>query len=240
MRRRRGITLIELLTAMALSGIVLMGLVSTFAMAIQTQLADGQKREEFETNAAFEQRVRNLISHAYITTDAADLNTFFHGRTLNGASSLGANASDELTFTTVGTGVAGSAINNAETDFDARNQAVGPVGGVKEVSISMTPVGQASAEGVFLREQEPSDTDPDQGGEEQVMDSGIASVSFEFFDGTDWIGDWDTDTNRTLPLAVRVTYQRTDDEGTNRVFVVRLTNQVVNAAAQQGGANGGA
>ncbi len=236
--RRRGITLIELLTAMALSGIVLMGLVATFAAAVQQQITDGQRRELFEQNAAFERRVRQYISHAYMSEDAADQTTFFHGRTLNGASSLGANAADELTFTTVGIGVPGNAINNEETEFEVRNQTLGPVGGAQEISISMTPIGQSSSEGVFLREQSPSDTDPDQGGMESIIDQGITSVSFEFFDGTDWIGEWDSALNRSLPLAVRVTYERADEEGETHVFVVRLANQLV--AAPQGEDDGGA
>lgn len=235
---RRGITLIELLTAMALSGIVLVGLVSVFGAAVAQQLSDGQKREEFEASIGFEQRMRKLISHAYLSPVATDQNSFFIGRTVSG-SSLGANASDEIVFTTVGTGIPGNATNTAETDFEARNQQLGPVGGTVEIAITLTPIGQGGeGEGVYIREQRPADSDPDQGGFESVLDAGVESISFEFFDGTDWIGDWDTTVTRGLPRAVRVTYTLVDDE-TQRMFVVRLANEAPVAPVQEEGGEDG-
>jgi prepilin-type N-terminal cleavage/methylation domain-containing protein len=237
--RRRGITLIELMTAMVLSGIVLVSLVSVFATSVQQQLTDGQAREAYETEASFEERVRKYLSHAYLNPDPANQTTFFHGRVLNGASALGSDAADELVFTTIGTGVTGAAANSTETDFAARNQQFGPVGGTNEVSISMTPVGQGGDnQGVFLREQNPSDTDSEQGGYESIMDPDIETVSFEFYDGTDWLGEWDSDSNRSLPRAVRINYTRSGDSDTVHTFVVRLVNEAPAVADQQGGANG--
>jgi type II secretory pathway component PulJ len=230
--------LIELLTAMALSGIVLVGLVSVFGAAVTQQLTDGQKREEFEASIGFEQRVRKLISHAYLSPVETDLNSFFIGRTVSGTS-LGSNASDELVFTTVGLGIPGNATTSDEVDFDARNQTLGPVGGTVEVAITLTPIGQGGdGEGVYIREQRPADTDPDQGGFESVLDSGIESISFEFFDGTDWIGDWDTSVTRALPRAVRVSYTLVDESETVRMFVVRLANEAPAAPVEDGGEGG--
>lgn len=230
----RGITLIELLTAMALSGIVLVGLVSVFGAAVSQQLTDGQKREEFEASIGFEQRVRNLIAHAYLNGDQNDTNSYFHGRNVSG-NSLTSNGSDEIVFTTVGTGIPANATNSSEADFDARNQQFGPIGGPTEVAISMTAVGSGGGDGgVFLREQKPSDSDPDQGGYESVIDGDIESVSFEFFDGTDWVGEWDTGAQRTLPTAVRVSYARVDDPENVRTFVVRIPNQAPVQPVQEG------
>jgi len=237
---RRGITLIELLTAMALSGIVIMGLVAAFGAAVSQQLTDGQKREEFELSIGFEERVRQLIAHAYLSPIAEDQNTFFIGRTVSG-SSLGNNAADELIFTTIGTGIPGQALTSTETDFDARNQQFGPIGGTREIAITRSPIGQGgSGDGVYLREQQPSDSDPEQGGYEVVLDDGINDVSFEFWDGTDWIADWDTAVSRALPLAVRVSYTRSEDSSNVRVFVVRLQNELPAQPVEEEGGNGGA
>lgn len=237
--RRRGITLIELLTAMALSGIVILGLVTVFGEAVQQQLTDGQRREEFEQSIGFEDRVRHLISHSYLSMVEGDQNTFFIGRTVSG-SSIGNNAADELVFTTLGTGIPGQALTTTEVDFDARNEQFGPIGGPVEIAITKNPIGQGGdSTGVFLREQKPSDSDPEQGGFESVLDDGIESVSFEFFDGNDWVSEWDSLVTRALPLAVRVSYTRVEDTETVRVFVVRLQNEAPAQPQEEEGGEGG-
>lgn len=236
---RRGITLIELLVAMGLSGVVVLGLVAAFGAAVNQQLTDGQKREEFEQSIGFEKRVRNLLSHAYLSGIPNDQNTYFLGRTMSGASSLGSNASDEVVFTAIGNGLPAGALNSTEVDFDARNEQFGPVGGPLEVAITMTPVGQGGdSTGVYLREQKPADSDPDQGGFEQVIDDRIEAVSFEFHDGVDWIGEWDSALEGGLPRAVRVSYTITDDPETVRSFVVRLTNEAPPAQQEEEGGGG--
>ena len=50
--------------------------------------------------------------------------------------------------------------------------------------------------------------------------SAVDTLSFEFYDGTDWQTTWDTTTmtTRRLPSAVRVTYKFTDEE-TEHVLV---------------------
>ncbi|MEQ1935628.1 MAG: prepilin-type N-terminal cleavage/methylation domain-containing protein [Fimbriimonadaceae bacterium] len=222
--RTRAFTLIELLTAMALSGIVLIGTVAAMGVAVRTQNADGARRAEFETKLGFENRIRKILGHAYVSSDPNNTNTYFIGRVLSGGSELGDSASsDELVFTAVGMGVPSNVQATTETDFEQRNATFGPVGGPTEIGISMQAVGDAGDRtGIFIREQHPADSDTELGGYESVLDDGISGVSFEFFDGTDWIGEWGNDGARTLPLAVRVTYQRTDEEDTTHVFVVRM------------------
>jgi hypothetical protein len=62
-----------------------------------------------------------------------------------------------------------------------------------------------------------------QGGMESVLDADIESINFEFWDGLQWITEWDTQASNTprLPAAVRITYQRQDDAN-DRFLVVRL------------------
>ncbi|MEQ1823754.1 MAG: prepilin-type N-terminal cleavage/methylation domain-containing protein [Fimbriimonadaceae bacterium] len=232
---KRGFTLIELLTAMALSGIVLVGIVSAMGLAISTQRADGQKRADFETKLVFENRVRNLLTHAYVSSDTNDTKTYFIGRVLSGSSGIGSSATaDELVFTSVGLGVPSNVQSTTETDFEQRNATYGPVGGPTEIALSMEAVGDAGERtGVFLREQHPADADNELGGYESVLDDTISAVSFEFYDGTDWVGEWGQDGTRTLPLAVRVTYQRGEEDDATHVFVVRMPGGIQAATGAQ-------
>ena len=75
-----------------------------------------------------------------------------------------------------------------------------------------------------MREQRPSDGDAYQGGYESVLDSRVASMSFEFWNGETWQGEWDTLTqgSRRLPAAIRVTYTFDGEESTPHSFVVRI------------------
>lgn len=209
---------------MALSGIVLIGIVGAMSVAVSTQRNDGAKRTEFEGKLGFENRIRKLLTHAYVSPQEDSTTTYFIGRVLSGGSDLGTSASsDELVFTVVGLGVPANVQASTEVDFEQRNATFGPVGGPTEIGISMQAVGDAGDRtGVFVREQHPADADTDLGGYESVLDENISGVSFEFFDGTDWIGEWGQDGGRTLPLAVRVTYQRTDEEDATHIFVVRM------------------
>jgi len=57
-----------------------------------------------------------------------------------------------------------------------------------------------------------------------VLSPDVQSIGFEFYDGTQWVGSWDTTAagQRRLPAAIRVSYKLTADPNTTHVFVVRL------------------
>jgi prepilin-type N-terminal cleavage/methylation domain-containing protein len=229
---RRGFTLIELMTAVALSGIITIALSLAFSVATRAYRDTPLPRQAFEAERGPEAQIRKLLETAFVSTDAADQNTYFIGQTADSGSNVGdSQGADQLTFTRLGGRVAGNAFNSAEESFEERNRALGPVGGVTEVRISLTPFGEAGDRtGLFLRTQTPSDSDPEQGGFEELLSPEIAGVSFEFFDGTDWQTSWDTRAGqRTLPTAVRVTYTLRDQEEENatKSFIVRLKNAVL-------------
>jgi hypothetical protein len=128
-----------------------------------------------------------------------------------------------LVFTSLGERLPAEFVTSQD-DFETLNQTYGPRGGLTEVSISQSAIGNAPVStGLYLRKQTPADGDSSQGGFESSLDPDIDSISFEFYNGESWDLTWDStamDVPR-LPAAVRVTYSRTSDS-VERIFVVRL------------------
>lgn len=229
--KRRGVTLVEILIASVITVMIVGSISSAFAMVVRHQLVYGKARSQFESSIYFEDQVRSLLAQCYYSAENPTT-TYFNGDSTQGDSSV----SDRLTFTVAGNRVPGDAKASTSEDFAERNESIGPVGGVTEVSLSTTPVGDAGArQGLFLRKQTPADGDPTQGGYESLLEADIATVTFEFYDSTTWIAVWDSATNAGLPSAVRVTYTLTSDPEVERTFVVKIP-QASPASGQQGAA----
>ncbi len=218
MTKRQGLALVEILVAAIVTGVIVTSISTAFAIIVRHEQSFSLPRKNFESSIYFENQVRSLLQKA--TYDSNDGGyTFFEGTSISGD----ASTSDTLRFTVSGLSVLGPAFESTETDFETRNESFGPIGGATEVGLSMTPVGQAgSATGIFIRKQTPSDTDPEQGGYESVLDVDIASINFEFWDSTAWIATWDSSVEGSLPTAVRVTYSRASDPDAEKSFVVTI------------------
>lgn len=227
--KRRGLTLIELLLAATISAFIVVSVAGAYVTGINFEKGLNTSHDRDEAKVVFESRITNLIKGAFVTSDTADLSSYFVAQaTADAGSTVGA---DTLTFTTTSEGVNSSLITS-EDDFETLNQKYGPQGGLAEVSLSVTPVGDpAGKSGLFLREQRPSDGDATQGGYETLLSPDVTTIGFEFYDGTDWATEWDTltDGTRRIPAAVRVTYTLSGEEDTNHVILVRLANSDVTA-----------
>jgi prepilin-type N-terminal cleavage/methylation domain-containing protein len=230
--RRRGITLIELLLALTISSLVMAAAGTAYIAGTNTARTLGNGRDVVAKQALFEATLADLFRHAYIDTDAQNRYTFFQsgdaitGSTTNaGATGQGSSTdANALVFTVLGRRLPATTLSSTD-DFETNNSKFGPVGGVTEVELSTTPIGDGAngQQGLFLREQTPSDGDPSQGGEESLLNPDVETISFEYFDGTDWQTTWDTSTmgTRRLPSAVRVTY-KLRDESQDRVLTFSL------------------
>lgn len=219
MARRAGLTLVEVLVAAILSGLIVLSLATAFALTIHHEQTFGQARRTQERQSAFEDELRNLLREA-VFTDNDGQTTFFVGQSVSGDASI----SDQLSFTVLGKKVSSVAMANSETDFSERNRTLGPVGGVTEYQLSMTPVGDAgSQQGLFLRRQTPADNEPTSGGFESLLNGDVRTLQFEFWDSTAWIATWNASEEGRLPEAVRITYSLVDDEQSH-VLTVRLPN----------------
>lgn len=234
---RTGFTLIELLVTALIVGIITMALASAFAYGATYQTRSEASRQRELARIQFEDRLRDLLQNATVSTDTTDTTTYF----LAGADAAGAD--DRMTFTAAIPRISGAQVDSTD-DFQTQNQEFGPQGGLDEISIGLTPVGQTQQNsGLFIREQRPSDGDTTQGGYESVLDPDVTSIQWEFFDGVNWDTTWDsiTVTNRRIPAAVRMTYQLQNEQNP-RVLVVRLKNSDVtptNPVAQTATGAGG-
>ncbi len=208
--------------------IISITLAGAFAAAVQYQTHVPDSRRTFLAQSSFENRLRDLLGRAYMDEDQANLNTCFIAGTGDGSTTSDTTTPDTITFTTIGRPIPGTFQSSTETDFEKRNQSLGTAGGVAEVRLGLTPIGDPGTHtGLFIREQLPADEDHDQGGYESVLSEEVDSIGYEFFDGLDWITTWDsTQGERRLPAAVRVTYTFAGDS-VQHVLVVRLRNSDV-------------
>lgn len=238
--RRRGITLVEMLLAIAISAILWGAVLRAYVVGsnYERRLREGNDPEI--VRLSFESRLTNLLQHAYVSPDTNDTTTYFTTTPQGSTISTQGAAADTVVFTTTGLRIAGAVMETTD-DFETANQTFGPQGGVAEIALSLTPTGQPpeNQTGLFIRQQNPSDGDTSQGGKEAVFDPNITSIQYEFWDGTAWQTAWDTATtdSRRLPAAVRVTY-RVSGETADRVLVIQIPLSDVTALnpITQGGA----
>ena len=221
-RHQAGLTLIELLLALTLGVILVAALGFTFSAAANLQKAHAARIATQDQTARVENEITSIIQGAKLTTTATDTTSFFQGVNSGAQTDLGC---DRLTLTTTAPGVPMASQQDATNDFETQQTMRGPVGGVAEVSLSTTPVGDAGGRtGLFERTQRPSDGDPTQGGIEAVFDADISDIGFQFWNGQQWITTWDTTLgDRRLPEAVQVSYILTaDPQRQTHVFVVTV------------------
>ena len=241
--RSAGLTLLELLVAAGIVSIIIAATTRALLVGFNTANGIEASRITYNTRVLFEDEVSDLIRRAWLSADPTEVTSFYIGQvgpmtpgdnspqssssqssstpSANGLTNSG-NA-DNLVFTTIGEQVPSQLMQSAD-DWETNNKNIGPQGGVAEVSLTMTPLGDpGNHQGLFLRVQRPADSDPTQGGNQRVLCSDVSAIGFEFYDGTQWDPTWDTRTMATkrLPAAVRVTYRLTNDN-LDHEFIVYL------------------
>lgn len=228
-KRFAAVTLLELIVAVAVMGIVVFAMAYAFAGGIDYERTALRQRAESGQVATIERRLTRLIQGARLPEGGEDDDSaYFLGLAESGESALGA---ERLTFLSDGESVTLAALESAD-DFETQHEARGPVGGLAEVSLSLTAVGDAGERrGLFERLQRPADGDPDQGGTERVLSDRVVRLGFEFYNGLEWVAAWDTTTGEyRLPAAVRVNYAlESDPETLTRRLVVPLPASDVTA-----------
>ncbi len=160
-----------------------------------------------------------------LTSDTGDAASYFRTPLDDGTSGQPASS---LVFTAGGERVPPS-YQAADDTLDTLNERYGPVGGLAEVSLSTTALGEPNGQtGLYLREQRPPDADSEQGGYESVFEASVEQIGFEFFDGSTWVTSWDTQSGeRRLPAAVRVSYRRTGEDDRQIVIMVPASDVTV-------------
>jgi general secretion pathway protein J len=231
-RCRTGVSLLELFVAMAMTAILATAITMAFAQELKIQRSIETRRAQQDRTDAMEKEITRMLRGAKISDSLTDTTSYFQGVTDAGTTApAGCN---RITFTTIAPGIPIASLLSTD-DYLTQQTNFGPVGGVAEVSFGTAPVGNAGGQsGLFERIQRPSDGDPTQGGNESLLDPDIASIGFQFWDGTEWQSAWDTTVGITtathrIPQAVQVTYTLSDDEyNTQHVFTVALPSSDVN------------
>ena len=243
--RQRGLTLIELLVVMVITAILASAIGHAFTAELTLQRVQETRRAQTDRSEALEREITRLLQGAKLsaaattaatpamptaattaiptaagTTAATETTTYFWGLAESGANDLGC---DRLTFTTTAPAIPMAALGSTD-DFETQQQARGPVGGLAEVSLCTTAVGDAGGRrGLFERIQRPSDSDPSQGGTETDLDFQVDRIGFQFWDGLEWVTTWSMTSPPRLPAAVRVSYTLQGAPSTDiHVFVVPI------------------
>jgi hypothetical protein len=235
---KRGLTLLEVMVVTLCMAIIIAASTSAVFTAVTHTSKVKASRIVYDRNAQFEDRLRTILQNAYLSSTAGDTNSFFLGGEDVVEVPNGVGNQSQLVFTGLSPRVPSELIESTD-DFETLNESYGPEGGIVEYSLSLSPVGNAPVEqALFLRHQTPADGDPSQGGLESVLDPDVESISYEFYNGSDWDTAWDTTEMNPprLPSAIRVTYQRVNDENSH-YFTVRLIHSDVtvdNPVIQEG------
>jgi type II secretory pathway pseudopilin PulG len=219
-RSRAGVTLIELLVVAAIMMILTLALAYVFAGSVDIEQMQRQRQSRQSRLNLMEQRITVWLQGAKLGQDNDDATTYFIGLSESGDESLGC---DRLTFTSLTPFPL--AAQESQDDFETQQQTLGPVGGIAEISLGMTPFADpGDRSGLFLRQQRPSDGDSTQGGTESLLEGDIETIGFEFWNGNEWVTTWDTvQGERRLPAAVRVNYRLTNSsENAIHRFIVSI------------------
>ena len=238
-RQRHGVTLIELLIVLTITAILASAIGNAFTAELTLQRIQEKRRAEVNRSDVMEREITRLLQGAKLSANAANTSntanaantsnttSYFWGLAENGASDLGC---DRLTFTTTAPAIPMAALDSTD-DFETQQGARGPVGGLAEVSLSTTAVGDSGGRsGLFERIQRPADSDPSQGGSESDLDFQVERMGFQFWDGLEWVSTWSTTNPPHLPAAVQVSYTLYGTPSTDvRVFVVAIPASDVDA-----------
>ncbi len=228
--KTRALTLLELLIAITIMAIVVGAMAFTFSAGLSYEQTARRQRAETGQVEVLEKRLTRLIQSARLPENGeADSSGYFIAYSQSGDTALGA---ESITFQTTGDAVP-LAARESQDNFETQHDTRGTVGGLAEVSLSLTAIGDpGNRTGLFERVQRPADGDPDQGGEERVLSPSVAQIGFEFYNGTEWVVSWDTTNGDEyrLPAAVRVNYRLSvDPDSVNRQLVVPIPASDVTA-----------
>jgi len=222
---------------MGIGGIVVAASAVAFRAGVDHLSFSQRILQTEQSRADWTSGMRQQIACSFISADPNDSKTFFIATSDDASSDLGAT---RLTFTSAYPSIPGGALDNALT-FDDVHETYGPLGGLAELSYSTVAIGDAgTSTGLFERIQRPVDADPLQGGLESLVSADVSEIGFQFWDGVEWLTEWDTRSGtRRLPAAVRVQYRltsETSDQLHSFVIVVPTSDVTANNPVTQGAA----
>ena len=137
--KRRGLTLIELLIVLAMTGIILVGLTGSYEIALRFQREVPAREAERQAELSFIKQLRLSLEGAYLSEDEDDLTSYFIATSADGVS----GNPDTITFTTTAFAPSGDFIA-AEGDFETLHADFGPQGGLTELGLTARSVASSA------------------------------------------------------------------------------------------------
>lgn len=184
MRDVRGFTLVELLTATTITALVLGGAYFSLSVILRAYQQRG--------GAAADAEIANLI----LTRMGADLNSAFLSPHEDRTRFVGLNetngefGADTLTFI--------SAVSDPTSLGEGSSD-------LAEVQYYIDLDDSTPERWLVRRFDNTPDEDPFAGGQIALLGPRVYSLDFQYYDGLEWLLEWDSDTD--IPLAVNVSFR---------------------------------
>jgi prepilin-type N-terminal cleavage/methylation domain-containing protein len=205
-RAARGFTLIELMLAVAVLGLVLSMLASSFSVVAHSKIhAEGRLAVDREGRAVLWQLSKELRSA--VQTPVALSRVLLVGTGHTGSS----GATDSITFSTLDAG---------------HRRALTGLG--TEMVVTYNMVNNPNHPGWYLLQRSQQSGLLLGGGDTQatVLADNLLSLRLGYYDGQRWIESWDSNSmprSRQLPVAVRIELQMAAPGGRAMDFATRVT-----------------
>lgn len=241
---RRGFTLIEVLIAIAILTVIVMVLYSSFSSVVNTMERSRVSAEESRLRLFLERSFRANLTSAYV--DRTMEQDIFRFIGIDDETADGPNDSMRLVSINTlmgGTGLPGDlkevrygTVGGNETGFnpiDFRNDDEAPLDGQRKLEAIETPLFGANIQEIdsetgFVKTA--SDTGSSLNAQQQYQAPSwsvpIRTVDFSYFDGVDWVDEWDSQVVGRLPWCVRIrinfarTEQQLEDEKDQGLSVI--------------------
>ena len=217
--RRSGFTLLELLLAMAVAGVLAAALFGGMAVVFDARASAERQLDGQATLRIASGLLRDELSATMRPTGAGTLVEPFRGES---GTTRDGRPSDQLTFVTtslsVPTGVERGDVHEIEVALlavDDQNADRGPYHLVQRVTDELNRDGSSVGQPVV-----------------QTLLRGVAGLSLRYHDGSDWVDSWDeAERNNELPRAVELTIELADaddpESTERREEYPRSTRQVI-------------
>ncbi|MBA7479734.1 hypothetical protein ES707_15170 [subsurface metagenome] len=188
-----GFTLIELVVAIAILGIIVTVIYSSFTSVVALITRSDNTDESFQLARV----VFDRIGRDFLCFYRHDSTTVF------------LHAVDDFT----------SGYDNDRIDFLTASYIPGPsdppAGDVIEVGYFLDP----DESGILIRRVDITpDKKPEQGGYLIPIADNVAGFDVEYFDGEEWYSEWGEERKKLLPKALRITLSIKEDFMTKRIF----------------------
>lgn len=213
--RSRGFTLMELMISIGILAIIAGLVYGSFSPIWQAREEVEIQADRYHAIRLAMERMRKDISMAFLSNrydfkNYRERPTHFVGEH--------AGNRDTLRFTT---------LSHGRLYVDARESDQAVV----EYRVDNDPLDRSS-QALIRRVKPVIDDDPERGGAEMVLVSGVTGLNFEYWDveKEEWVTEWDTTdqawANR-LPYRVKITLTAEGDDGKPRTYVTQAMVQLI-------------